>query len=118
MPGRRNRQPWQGSTPQEASIEPPAILEVTILKGMFGVGLAEVSWPRGSIGYGSLAFERKRAVVANWYFYRTAVDAVNRAHQLSVPPSEAVSGAPCRALKKPPHRMTRWVRAFQNSLVP
>ena len=53
--------------------------------GMFGVSLAEVSWPRGSIGFGSLAFERKRAVVANWYFCRIAVDAVNPAHQLSVP---------------------------------
>ena len=60
-------------------------MEVAAVVGMFGVGLAEVSWPRGCIGYGSLAFERKRAVVANWYFYRTAVDALNRAHQLSVP---------------------------------
>ena len=69
----------------ESSAEPPAILEVAAVVGMFGVRLAEVSWPRGSIGYGSLAFARKRAVVANWYFCRTAVDAVNRAHQLSIP---------------------------------
>src|SRR5258708_40287097 len=69
----------------ESSAEPPAILEVAAVVGMFGVGLAEESWPRGSIGYGSRAFERKRAVEANWDFYRTAVDAGNRAHQLSVP---------------------------------
>jgi hypothetical protein len=56
------REVWESST------EPPAIFEVAAVVGMFGVGLAEVSWPRGSIGYGSLTFERKRAVVANWYF--------------------------------------------------
>ena len=55
-------------------------MEVAAVVGMFGVSLAEVSWPRGSIGYGSLAFESKRAVVADWYFHRTAVDAMKRAH--------------------------------------
>jgi len=68
------REVWESST------EPPAIFEVAAVMGMFGVGLAEVSWPRGSIGYGSLAFESKRAVVADWYFHRTAVDAMKRAH--------------------------------------
>src|SRR5258708_37961725 len=73
----------------ESSAEPPAILEVAAVVGMFGVGLAEVSWPRGSIGYGSLPFERKSAVGENWYFCRTAVHSLNRDHQLSGPRAKA-----------------------------
>ena len=65
--------------------QPPAILEVATLKGMFGIGLAKVPWPRRSVGCGPVAIERDGAVVADWYLYRTAVDAVKGVHQPKLP---------------------------------
>jgi hypothetical protein len=74
--------------------ERPAILEVATLKGMLGIGPAKVSWPRSSVGYGSLAFERDRAVMADWYFYRTANDALKGTHQPKLPVAKHQSKRP------------------------
>ncbi len=65
--------------------KPFAILEVATLKRMLGIGLAKVSWPRRSVGCGSIALEGDRAIVADWYLYRTAVDAVKGPRQPILP---------------------------------
>ena len=54
---------WEGLD-RAASIEPPAILEVATLEGMFGVGLAKVSWAGRGVGYCAFVSQDASAAVA------------------------------------------------------